>query len=71
MKETMASRMMNETILYGGLPLRRCDVHRDVLARTGSAWAADMAAFSPRHEAVDYEPLSLAEFQGIFAEAAQ
>jgi len=65
-RHNFVDQLMNETIMYGGLPLRRCDVYRDCLRQTGSKWAADMAAFSPSHEAVDLEPLTLDEFTNIF-----
>ena len=65
MRSTIVADLMNETILYGGLPLRRCDVYKDALDRTGSRWAADMFAFAPHHKAVDVKPLDYDEFQAI------
>jgi hypothetical protein len=32
-KQTIGDELMAEVILYGGLPVRRCDVYADALAR--------------------------------------
>lgn len=65
MKRTVVDDMMSEVILYGGLPVRRYDVYRDVLARTGSKWAADMFAFSPRTRVANAIPLTAEELAAL------
>ena len=57
-RTTFMDELMGETILYGGLPVRRADAYEDALSRTGSAWAAELFAFGPRAAAVDAEPLT-------------
>lgn len=44
----MVNALMNEVIIYGGLPVRRADVYKDALKKTGSKKAADMFAFGQR-----------------------
>jgi len=61
----IVNNLMNETIRYGGLPLRRCDVYRDALDRTGSHQAADMFAFGINKPAIDATPLSYDDFRAI------
>jgi hypothetical protein len=63
--ETFMDKLANETILYGGLPLRRCDVYRDALERTGSWRAADMFAFGLNKHAIDTPPMDYEEFKRI------
>jgi 8-oxo-dGTP pyrophosphatase MutT (NUDIX family) len=41
----MVQDVMNEVIIYGGLPVRRADVYKDALKETGDKKAADMFAF--------------------------
>ena len=45
-----AGNYLTEVVLYGGLPVRRCDVYQDVLKRTGSTKAADLFTFGPRRK---------------------
>jgi hypothetical protein len=46
-KLDLTTNLMNEVIIYGGVPMRRADVYRDALTETGSRKAADMFAFGP------------------------
>jgi hypothetical protein len=56
--------LMNEVIRYGGLPVRRYDVYRDALARTGNDQAAQRFAFLPR--AIEgVEPISREELEAL------
>lgn len=55
--------ILNETVIHGGLPLTRGNVYRDVIETTGDQRAADYFAFSK--PAVDLEPMSWDQFQGI------
>jgi hypothetical protein len=66
-KLNITDRFMNEVVVYGGIPLRRADVYRDVLKRTGSAKAADLWAFSSQTKKAppDAKPLTLDEYQKI------
>ena len=64
-RETFMDKLANETILYGGLPLRRCDVYRDALERTGSHRAAEMFACSLSKHAIDTPALTYEEFKRI------
>lgn len=67
--------LMAEVILYGGLPVRRCDVYDHALkvARTYDVTkeqayrAAELYAFGPRARAVDMAPLTAAELEAITA----
>lgn len=63
--------LMNEVILYGGIPMRRCDVYRDALEATGSHKAADMFAFGLRARAVDAKPWSLDTFRRLVRDSEQ
>lgn len=62
-KATLVAALMDEVIVYGGLPARRADVYRDMLRRTGSEWAADLFAFGSRTQLAPAgaEPLALAD----------
>ena len=55
--------VFSETIMYGGLPLRRFDVYFDVLVRTGDKCAADFFAFAV--PAVTAMPMSYEDFCGV------
>lgn len=68
-KERITDKLMNEVIIYGGLPVRRKDVYRDALRRTGSTKAADMFAFGQQTKPAPegWEPLSYDELQKIDA----
>lgn len=57
---TRASDYLNETVLYGGIPVRRADLeaHLDHLGVTGPARLA-----YGRLPAVDLEPMEIAETQ--------
>lgn len=65
MKNNLVAKLMNETILYGGLPLRRCDVYQDCLDVGVSHKWADVWAFGRRAVTVDMEPLTMTEFNEI------
>ncbi len=47
-KQTLTDKILNEVILYRGLPYKRADVYRHVLEITDSRKAADMFAFSKK-----------------------
>ena len=66
-KITLADIVVNEIIIYGGLPMSRKDVYRDALNRTGSTKAADMFAFGPNTKIApsNHEPYTLEEFNQI------
>lgn len=63
----LSDAVLNQVILYGGLPVRRCDVYRDALRRTGDKRAADMFAFGPQVTPLhrDTEPLSAAQLANL------
>ncbi len=54
-KQTLTDNLLNEVILYGGLPYKRVDVYRHALETTDSRKAADMFAFSKK--AIDMTPM--------------
>jgi hypothetical protein len=62
-------RMMNEVAVYGGLPLRRCDILRlatEHLGKdAGEPFGAQYFAFHP--PAVELEPWPLEEARRIMA----
>ena len=64
---TIASKMMNEVILYGGIPMTRANVYRQALVDTGSKKAADMFAFSTTTKVAPSgtRPLTLVEFRKV------
>lgn len=68
-KPAIIDRLMNEVAIYGGLPLRRCDIYRLATEHLGSQagppFGADFFAFSP--EAVEMEPWPLEEARRIMA----
>lgn len=68
-KPTLATRLMNEVIIYGGLPMRRCDVYTLAAEHLGShardRFGADWFAFGPYAKVVDMEPWTLAEAREI------
>jgi hypothetical protein len=64
-KARLIDRVMEEVILYGGMPLRRRDVYRDALACTGSAKAADYFAFR-QQEVLDETPLTWQAWQTLW-----
>ena len=65
-KERLADKIGNEVIMYGGLPLRRKDVYKDVMATLKDKRAADMFAFGHNHKALKgVKPYSYAQFRKI------
>ena len=68
-RENSVTRLLNEVIIYGGLPLRRGDVFtlatEHLGADAGKRFGADWFAFHP--PAVDMEPVSLEFFRSLDA----
>ena len=65
-KERLADKIGNEVIMYGGLPLRRKDVYKDVMATVNDKRAADMFAFSSSRKVLkNVKPYSYAQFRRI------
>lgn len=68
MRQTLVDRVMNETTIYGGLPLRRADVYtlacEDLGDQSGKRFGADWFAFGG--PAADLTPWSLSEAREIF-----
>lgn len=67
-KMNLVSRVMNEVISYGGIPLRRCDAYKHALSIQGNdkgMFGADYQAFRP--EVIGAEPWTLAEFESLMA----
>lgn len=66
-RKTLADRIMNEVILYGGLPMRRCDVYTLATEHLGGQArgrsGADYFAFAPA--AVEMEPWALDQAREI------
>jgi len=60
----LTGELMQETITFGGLPMRRCDVYQYVSKQIGPE-AADFFAFGPTTKPTDHIPLSLEEFEAI------
>lgn len=56
-------RFVNEVIVYGGVPMRRCDVYAVCLEDTQDKRCADYFAFGSAQKAIDAEPVSIAEFR--------
>lgn len=60
-------RIMEEVVIYGGLPMRRCDVYalacEHLGDQAGRPFGADWFAFGP--EPVELEPYSLADARRI------
>jgi hypothetical protein len=60
-RTTLVDRIMNEVALYGGLPMRRCDIYtlatEHLGEHAGAPFGADWFAFHP--VTVNVEPLSL------------
>lgn len=66
-KPSFIDNLMSETVLYGGLPMRRCDVLRvateDMGERAPKLYGPDYFAFFP--PAVEAEPLTIEQFRAI------
>lgn len=69
--ETVVTRLMNEVIIYGGLPMRRADVYtlctEHLGEHAGPPFGADFFAFYP--PAVELEPWPLEEARRIMDDA--
>ena len=61
--QNITDKLMNEVIIYGGLPVRRIDVHRDVMKNLNNRKAADMFAFGPNTKVVKAKPYSFNQLQ--------
>lgn len=59
----LVDEVLSETILFGGLPLRRVDAVKLMQEERQDPRAIAYFAFQPK--AVDLEPLSLAEYKRI------
>jgi hypothetical protein len=66
-KLNITDQMMNEVIIYGGLPVRRKDVYKDALEVTGDKKAADMFAFGTQTKLApkEWQPLTYDQLQKI------
>ena len=64
-KEKLADKIGDEVIMYGGLPLRRKDVYKDVMLDFKDKKMADTFAFNPRSKVVNMKPYSLTQFRKI------
>lgn len=66
-RESLASRLFNEVALYGGIPLRRCDILRaareDLGDHADDRFGADY--FALHGPAVDAEPWTLEAFRAL------
>lgn len=60
---TLASRMMQEVYLYGGIPTTLADIHRDVFDNSPTTAAAEMYmyTFLQRHKPIDAQAMPLAQ----------
>ena len=65
-KERLADKIGNEVIMYGGLPLRRKDVYKDVMLDFKNKRMAETFAFGHSHKTLKgVKPYSLAQFRKI------
>jgi hypothetical protein len=65
-KPTLADRMMNEVTIYGGLPMRRCDVVTLAAEHLGGIREPFGAHYFAFHgETVDMEPWPLDEARKV------
>lgn len=69
--QTMADKMMNEVISFGGIPLRRCDAYQ-IAREQNPSWnpgdgcfGPDYVAFAPK--AIDGEPWTAEEMRNLLA----
>ena len=64
-KVRLADKIGNEVIIYGGLPLQRKDVYKDIMLDFKDKKMADTFAFNPRSKVVNMKPYSLTQFRKI------
>lgn len=64
-RNPLIDALMNETILYGGIPLRRSDAYTDALWATKSHRAAEEFAFGFRTRPTTEEPWTLEKFRRL------
>lgn len=66
-RKRIMDELMDEVILYGGLPVQRADAYDDAFERTGSHKAADMFAFGLQTKlaSAGYEPLTRIELEAL------
>ena len=68
-RQTLVTRLMNEVVIYGGLPPRRCDIltlaTEDLGSQAGTKFGAQWFAF--HGPAVNFEPWPLEQAREILA----
>lgn len=69
-RQTLTDKIMNEVIIFGGIPLRRCDAFTIAQENQpdwnpGDKFGCDYQAFAPK--AVDMEPYTLEEYRALEA----